>query len=236
MGDLTNFPLVKLETVGGEQVQAVDARTLHEFLEVGKKFADWIKDRLDGFEEGVDFIASQIWEAKTKKGWQNAIEYILTIETAKHISMAERNEKWKEVRKYFLSVEKAFKKVIQKPRSTIEMLEEAVTELKAKEKEIMRLGTTVQKQNETNIQLFEMTATASKTGMKTIKNDLGAEINHIIFTLFGKMYPGDHRMPHLYARDLYLEKTGKTYWWAKASSMEGKKEYLKWLQTLSPQE
>jgi len=125
---------------------------------------------------------------------------------------------------------------VAKPKSTLEMLKEAVETLEAKEKEILRLGTTVQKQNETNVQLFEMTAMASKTGIKTIKNDLGAEINHIIFTLFGKMYPGDHRMPHLYARDLYLEKTGKTYWGAKASSLDGKKEYLSWLQTLSPQE
>lgn len=119
---------------------------------------------------------------------------------------------------------------IVKPKSTIEMLREAVMELEAKEKEIARLGTTITKQNETNVKLFELTAGATKTGLKVIKDDLGAEINTIVFKVFGDLYPGDHRAIHLHARKDYEKETGKIYWWAKATSLEGKKEYLSWLQ------
>lgn len=92
------------------------------------------------------------------------------------------------------------------------MLREAVMELEAKEKEIARLGTTITKQNETNVKLFELTAGATKTGLKVIKDDLGAEINTIVFKVFGDLYPGDHRAIHLHARKDYEKETGKIYW------------------------
>ena len=40
--------------------QAVSARELHQFLEVGRDFSNWIKDRISkyGFIEGEDFYKS----------------------------------------------------------------------------------------------------------------------------------------------------------------------------------
>ena len=68
--------------------QLVNARELHEFLEVGTKFTDWIKDRIKkyGFNENEDFI--HVSEKKeTRTGATVADEYILTLDTAKEISM-----------------------------------------------------------------------------------------------------------------------------------------------------
>lgn len=43
--------------LGGQTVPVVDARELHAFLQVGKDFSTWIKDRIAqyGFEQGRDF-------------------------------------------------------------------------------------------------------------------------------------------------------------------------------------
>lgn len=52
--------IIKLtaQNIGGETQQAVNARDLHSFLEVGKDFSTWIKDRIEkyGFVEDVDFV------------------------------------------------------------------------------------------------------------------------------------------------------------------------------------
>ncbi|WP_039761947.1 antA/AntB antirepressor family protein, partial [Bartonella queenslandensis] len=52
--------LIKIteQTIDQEAVQTVNARELHAFMEIGKRFATWIKDRINQytFEEGKDFI------------------------------------------------------------------------------------------------------------------------------------------------------------------------------------
>lgn len=47
--------LIKIIEENGEKL--VSARELHEFLEIGKDFSTWIKDKINkyGFEEGLDF-------------------------------------------------------------------------------------------------------------------------------------------------------------------------------------
>ena len=41
--------LIKIETktIGNEEINAINARELHEFLEVGKDFSNWIKGRIE---------------------------------------------------------------------------------------------------------------------------------------------------------------------------------------------
>lgn len=88
----------------------VDARTLYEFIESKRQFADWIKDKIDkyGFIENEDFTCiSQNYEKP--QGGRPTIEYILTLDTAKEIAMVENNEKGREVRRYFINIEKRYK-------------------------------------------------------------------------------------------------------------------------------
>jgi len=90
----------------------VSARELHTFLENGKQFADWIKNRIQqyGFVENEDFVfASPFGEAK--RGGHNKVEYAITLDMAKELSMLERNEKGKIARKYFIACEKMLRDV-----------------------------------------------------------------------------------------------------------------------------
>ncbi|AUW40051.1 phage antirepressor Ant [Serratia liquefaciens] len=85
-----------------------DARNLHKFLGVGKHFSSWISERIAeyGFVENQDYvIASQIREAKIRGG-HNRKDYHLTLDTAKELAMVERNEKGRQVRRYFIDCEK----------------------------------------------------------------------------------------------------------------------------------
>lgn len=95
-------------TINNQTIQTVSARDLHAFLEVGKDFSTWIKDRIEqfGFSEGADFVKfPEIGESTSKM----KMEYALTIDMAKELSMVERNQKGKEARLYFIECEKLAK-------------------------------------------------------------------------------------------------------------------------------
>lgn len=93
------------ETSTGERV--VYGTELYEVLEVKSKFADWIKNRLNDCEamENEDF---QTFSKKIEKG-RPSVDYIIKLDTAKEMAMLERNEKGKQVRRYFIKIEKKYK-------------------------------------------------------------------------------------------------------------------------------
>jgi anti-repressor protein len=91
----------------GELVQTVNARDLHDFLDVKSRFNDWIVNRIRDFDfvENKDFITVTINLVNGGK----AKECHITIDMAKELSMVERSAKGKEARQYFLDCEKALK-------------------------------------------------------------------------------------------------------------------------------
>jgi anti-repressor protein len=96
--------------IGGEAFQTVNARDLHAFLEVGKVFGAWITERIDqyGFVVGKDFeVFSET--GNNPLGGRPAIEYALSLDMAKELSMVERNEKGRQARQYFLDCERRAK-------------------------------------------------------------------------------------------------------------------------------
>jgi anti-repressor protein len=96
--------------IGGEGVQAVNARDLHAFLEVGKVFGAWITERIDqyGFVVGRDFeVFSET--GNNPLGGRPAIEYALTLDMAKELAMVERNDQGKRARLYFIECERRAK-------------------------------------------------------------------------------------------------------------------------------
>jgi phage anti-repressor protein len=115
---------------GGSTVQTVNARELHAFLEVGKRFSDWIKDRVEkyGFVENQDFtIISQNGE-KSEAG-RPAIDYHISLDMAKELAMVERNEKGRVARKYFIECEKELRRREEERRQNRSELEKARDEL-----------------------------------------------------------------------------------------------------------
>ena len=97
-----------------EQGEArVNARELHEALEIKTQFNKWIERMIEyGFTEGIDFWS---FLSKTQNGGRPSVEYNLTISMAKEVAMLQRNEKGKEVRNYFIQVEDRYKKLANDP-------------------------------------------------------------------------------------------------------------------------
>lgn len=96
--------------IGNQPVQTVDARELHEFLEVGKVFAAWIQERIEqyGFVEHRDFeVFSE--SGKNPLGGRPTIQYAISLDMAKELAMVERSKKGKQARQYFIECERALR-------------------------------------------------------------------------------------------------------------------------------
>ena len=93
--------------INSAEVNSVNARELHKALELKSDFSTWTKKELDLFTENVDYIRLH---KKMEANNATMIEYILTLDTAKHLAMIQRNQKGKEVRDYFIQCEKEFNK------------------------------------------------------------------------------------------------------------------------------
>lgn len=105
----TMIPVVERE----DGTRYVDGRKLHEVLNVKSRYNDWINNRIKkyGFKEDIDYkLATKILVTK-KHGGQNAIEYELTVNMAKELSMIENNEIGSEFRSYFIMAEEIALKV-----------------------------------------------------------------------------------------------------------------------------
>lgn len=93
------------ETSTGEKV--VYGSELHEVLGVKSRYREWIDRRLLDIDavENEDFQAAEFSapSGQTKK------DHIIKLDTAKEMAMLERNEKGKQVRRYFIQVEKKYK-------------------------------------------------------------------------------------------------------------------------------
>lgn len=121
--------LIKITEHNGEQV--VSARELHTFLEVGTDFTNWCKRMFDyGFEEGKDFTPIM---AKSSGG-RPSVDYALSLDTAKEISMLQRSEKGKQARQYFIQCEKAVLAIKAKALTPKELAQMVIDAENEKEK------------------------------------------------------------------------------------------------------
>lgn len=89
-------------TIGDSPVNAIDARKLHEFLEVRSEFRNWIKNRITdyGFVQDIDFIAGNFLPGSDR------MDYHCSISMGKELAMVERNAKGKQARQYFIECER----------------------------------------------------------------------------------------------------------------------------------
>lgn len=94
--------LIKIQpqAIGGQTIETVNARELHSFLEVGKDFSNWIKNRIQqyGFVEDVDYLLNKFIEQVPHQGGVRTvtmIDYHLSIDMAKELAMVENNEQWR---------------------------------------------------------------------------------------------------------------------------------------------
>lgn len=121
----------------GEEQLLCNARELHEHLQVGRVFANWIKGRIEeyGFVEDQDYIliSTQTGEKsveaqegivaqmgkKSGKG-RPSKEYYLTLDMAKELAMVEKTEVGRQVRKYFIQCESQIYKRVKSQTTDIQ--------------------------------------------------------------------------------------------------------------------
>ena len=106
--------------INEQTCDTVNARDLHTFLEVGRDFSNWIKNRVKQYQfvEGEDFILISLndqsgfspkWAKTLNTGGRPTKDYFITLDMAKELAMVERNEKGREARRYFINCERQLK-------------------------------------------------------------------------------------------------------------------------------
>ena len=95
-------------TLSDSTVLLCDARTLHAFMQVKRDFSNWIKGRIRkfGFEAGTDFL-EVFAKSGENLGGRPSIDYHLTLDMAKELSMVENNDMGRQARRYFIACEAA---------------------------------------------------------------------------------------------------------------------------------
>ena len=138
--------LIKIEIKDNQQL--VSGRDLHSFLEIGTRYNDWINRIVEkyDFTENKDFIAIT-QKRVTAQGNETEFEnHLMSIATAKEISMVSNTEKGKLARQYFIKCEEAWNspemilaranqiqaKMIEDSTKKIQLLETKIEEMQPK--------------------------------------------------------------------------------------------------------
>mgnify|MGYP002680007941 CR=1 FL=1 len=193
----------------------MNARELNQFLESKQDFSNWIKNRIEkyGFVENQDFeVYNKIIE--NPQGGRPTIEYALSVDMAKELSMVENNEKGRLARKYFIECEKIAREAvvasyqIEDPIKRAERWIEEQKEknaLEAKNKEL-----------KPKAQYFDALVERSLlTGFRDTAKELGLKQNEFIRILIDNGYvyktpKGEIRPIAKYANDLFELKDFKS--------------------------
>ena len=171
------------ETSTGEKV--VNGRELHSVLQSKQDFSTWVKARLKecDAQENVDYDR---FHKKMEANNATMIEYIIKLDIAKEMAMLERNEKGKQVRRYFIEIEKKYK---ENP------LDNLSTELKA----VIVVDKRVT-QVEHRIEKLENNMTVSHEMIQTIKNRVNKKVTDILGGYESNAYKDRHIRGKVYSR------------------------------------
>jgi phage anti-repressor protein len=105
---------ISINRIGEESVNSVSARELHNTLGLSKsQFNRWVKVNLLNnpfFTENIDYSVIRLNVEIGSIGSQREVmDYLLTLDTAKHLTMLSRTEKAHKIRNYFIAVEKRYR-------------------------------------------------------------------------------------------------------------------------------
>lgn len=90
------------------QEPVVSGRQLHEALEVKTPYSMWFDRMVEyGFTENQDFLLNNFVK-QTGRGGHNKVDHIIKLDMAKEIAMIQRSDRGKQVRQYFIQIEKDF--------------------------------------------------------------------------------------------------------------------------------
>lgn len=205
--------IIKITEHNGKR--AVNARELHQFLESKYQFANWIQERITkyGFVENQDYEVFKE-NLKNSNGGRPQIEYALSVDMAKELSMVENNEKGRLARKYFIECEKIAREVamasyqIEDPIKRAERWIEEQKEKKALEAKNLEM--------QPKAQYFdELVERSLLTGFRDTAKELGLKQSEFIKILIDRGYiyrtpKGELRPKAKYTNDLFELKDFKS--------------------------
>ena len=126
--------------INGFKQATINARELWLFIESKQEFTNWIKSRIEkyGFQEGVDFNLDKIIKVQIEGGREvnrEMTDYICTLDMGKELAMVENNDRGRQVRRYFIEVEKKakegyFSSARRLPQTYEESLEDLLHEVR----------------------------------------------------------------------------------------------------------
>ena len=145
--------MLKIE-VNENQEPIVGGRELHEALGIQTPYKKWFERMCEyGFVENTDYCTVGQKCPIANGGYQDIVNHAIKLDMAKEIAMIQRNEKGKQVRQYFLQVEKEF-------NSPEKIMARA---LKIADDKVKELTITIEEQKPKVI--FADSVTASKTSI-----------------------------------------------------------------------
>lgn len=132
----------------------VNARELHQGLGNKRRFADWIKQRIEQYDfiENEEFTKHHnfVMVGNLKRP---QIDYLLTIDMAKELCMVENNETGRRIRKYFIETEKRYRTIINTSNNSNQFID------------IMQNAINYMKENNLRVDNLEL-------GLKEVKNEI----------------------------------------------------------------
>ena len=127
---------ISTSIIGTEKINSVNAREIHQYLNVKTRFNDWIKRAIEKYDflENVDYSKMS---RVIKVG--DAIDYIVSLDMAKELSMLENNEKGKETRKFFINFEKQARNVITSQSNEIALMKQMINTLELTDQRVTKI-------------------------------------------------------------------------------------------------
>ena len=108
----------------------ISARDLHKALGIKERFSAWFARYSDCFEKEVDFTGVGKPTSVNNGAEIMLSDYSITTDMAKHISMMTKTEKGKEMRQYFIDLEKAWNTPEQVFARALKMADQTIAKLK----------------------------------------------------------------------------------------------------------
>lgn len=130
--------IIKINTNEQGEVN-VSARELYQALEVKKRFSAWFETNSKQLIEGVDFTSVLSGTVVNNGAVKQIQDYSLTVDAAKQIAMMSGTDKGREIRLYFIQVEKAWNspdqimaRALQISKLKLESKDKLIAEMKPK--------------------------------------------------------------------------------------------------------
>ena len=197
------------QTIDGNAVETVSARTLHAFLGSKRQFTDWIKKRIGDYDfvENQDFVCvsqkNETQRADGQIGVSVSNEYFVSVGMAKELAMVENNDKGSQARKYFIECEKRLKGSMTR-LSYAQALRAYADEVEAREKLEQQLALA-----EPKVEYFDALVNRNLLlNFTTVAKELGVkrkvligyllENNYIYRDANNNLLPYSQHTPHLF--------------------------------------